>query len=275
MSESETTIDLTGKTAVVTGGGGILGPRFVDALAARGARVALVDAVTEKADGAAAEINGKRPDACRPYACDVVDPAAVKALHEKVKKDLGPVDILVNAAAAKSPDFFKGFEEVGAFESFPIEDWNHVMGVNTTGVMICCREIGAAMARRGAGSIVNILSIYGIVAPDQRIYEGSEYEGRAINTPAVYSTSKAAVWGLTRYLATYWGDKGVRVNGVTPGGVFSGQNDTFVVRYSARVPLGRMAEKDEMSGAVVFLASDAASYITGQNIVVDGGLSAW
>jgi NAD(P)-dependent dehydrogenase (short-subunit alcohol dehydrogenase family) len=131
------------------------------------------------------------------------------------------------------------------------------------------------MAERGHGSIINTLSVYGIVAPDQRIYQGSEYEGRAINTPAVYSASKAAVWGLTKYLAAYWGSRDVRVNAITPGGVFSGQNDEFVRRYSARVPLGRMASQDEMSGAVVYLASDASSYVTGQNIVIDGGLTVW
>jgi NAD(P)-dependent dehydrogenase (short-subunit alcohol dehydrogenase family) len=149
------------------------------------------------------------------------------------------------------------------------------MKVNATGAMLTCQVFGAAMAKRGRGSIVNILSIYGIVAPDQRIYEGSLYEGRAINTPAVYSTSKAALWGLTRYLATYWAARGVRVNAITPGGVFSGQNDTFISRYSARVPLGRMAQDDEMSGALVYLLSAASSYLTGQNIVVDGGLSTW
>jgi NAD(P)-dependent dehydrogenase (short-subunit alcohol dehydrogenase family) len=136
------------------------------------------------------------------------------------------------------------------------------MAVNATGVMLACQAFGPDMARRGKGSIVNFLSIYGI-------------ERKAINTPAVYSASKAAVWGLTKYLAAYWGPRGVRVNAVTPGGVFSGQNETFVKRYSARVPMGRMAEKDEICGAVVFLASDASSYVTGQNLVVDGGLTAW
>jgi NAD(P)-dependent dehydrogenase (short-subunit alcohol dehydrogenase family) len=149
------------------------------------------------------------------------------------------------------------------------------MAVNLTGAVICAQVFGGRMAERKAGSIVNTLSIYGIVAPDQRIYEGSIYEGRAINTPAVYSASKAGLWGLTKYLATYWGSRNVRVNAVTPGGVFSGQNDVFVERYSARVPMGRMAEQDDLSGAMVFLISDASSYVTGQNIIVDGGLSTW
>jgi NAD(P)-dependent dehydrogenase (short-subunit alcohol dehydrogenase family) len=134
---------------------------------------------------------------------------------------------------------------------------------------------GAPMAERRHGSIINTLSIYGIVAPDQRIYEGAFYEGKAINTPAVYSASKAGLWGLTKYLAAYWGASGVRVNAITPGGVFSGQNDAFVQRYSARVPLGRMGQREEMAAAVVYLASEASSYVTGQNLVVDGGLTVW
>jgi NAD(P)-dependent dehydrogenase (short-subunit alcohol dehydrogenase family) len=131
------------------------------------------------------------------------------------------------------------------------------------------------MAAQGRGSIIQTASIYGILAPDKRIYEGSEYNGRAINTPPVYSASKAGVVGLTRYLAAHWAEMGVRVNTLTPGGVETGQNDEFRRRYSARVPLGRMAQPNEMVGAVIFLASDASSYITGQNIIVDGGLSVW
>jgi NAD(P)-dependent dehydrogenase (short-subunit alcohol dehydrogenase family) len=176
---------------------------------------------------------------------------------------------LFNNAAAKSANFFE------PFETFPLEEWNEVMGVNLTAAMLGCQVFGSRMVKRSVGSIINTLSVYGVVAPDQRIYEGSEYEGRAINTPAIYSASKAGLWGLTKYLAAYWGNKGIRVNALTPGGVFSGQNDTFVQRYSARVPLGRMAEKNELVGAAVFLASDASSYITGQNIVVDGGLTVW
>lgn len=261
--------DLSRETALIAGGAGILGTRFADALARHGARVAVVDLNGDKAAQAAKTVVAAHGVSAAGFAADVADPAAVRRLRAEVEKKLGPVSVLVNALAVKTEGFF------APFESYALTDWEAVMRANVTGAMLCCQEFGAGMASRGQGSIINILSIYGVVAPDPRIYEGSSYEGRAINTPAVYSTSKAALWGLTRHLATYWGARGVRVNAVTPGGVFSGQNDTFVQRYSARVPMGRMAEKDEISGAVVFLASRAASYVTGQNIIVDGGLTTW
>jgi len=256
--------DLSGEVVVLTGGAGILGAAFAAALSRFGASVAIVDR-----DGGKAKQSAQAVARARAYEADIADPKALRRLEEQVAAELGAPTVLVNNAAAKSAHFFAPFEQ------FPLEDWDQVMRVNLTGAMLCCQVFGAAMAERGRGCIVNILSIYGIVAPDQRIYEGSSYEGRAINTPAVYSASKAALLGLTRYLATYWSTRGVRVNAITPGGVRSGQNDTFVERYSARVPLGRMAERDELSGALVFLASPAASYVTGQNIVVDGGLSVW
>jgi len=261
--------DLSGEIAVLTGGAGILGARFARALAVRGARVALVDVDVAKAGSVADEINSDLEGRVSSYGADISEHDSMIELHARIESEIGDATILINNAAAKSENFF------APFESFPLEDWEQVLRVNTTGVMLGCQVIGGSMARRGKGSIINLLSIYGIVAPDQRIYEGSQYEGRAINTPAVYSASKAAVWGLTRYLATYWADKGVRVNAITPGGVFSGQNDTFVWRYSARVPMGRMADRDELCGAVVFLSSSASSYMTGQNLVVDGGLTVW
>lgn len=251
------------KVVLLTGGAGILGTRMAHALVARGARLALVDREAGRVQSVAQEVGA------RGYVADITSSSALSNLRAQVESDLGAVDVLVNNAAAKSPNFFE------PFETFPLSDWNAVLDVNLTGAMLACQTFGAEMARRGAGSIINTLSIYGIVAPDQRIYEGSEYEGRAINTPAVYSASKAALWGLTQYLASYWGHRGVRVNAITPGGVYSGQNETFVQRYSARVPLGRMAERDEMCGALVFLASEASSYVTGQNLVVDGGLTVW
>lgn len=243
--------DLSGEVAVITGGGGILGPRFAEALARRGAKVAVLDRAPAR--------GGERS-----WQVDVTDRAALERVKGEIQKAFGAVTVLVNAAATKSDGFFE------PFESYRLEDWETVMRTNVTGAMLAAQVFGAPMARAGRGSIVNILSIYGIVAPDQRIYEGS-----SINTPGVYSASKAALWGLTKYLATYWAASGVRVNAVTPGGVFNDHKDPFLKNYSARVPLGRMAEAHEIAGAVVFLASPASSYITGQNIVVDGGLSAW
>jgi NAD(P)-dependent dehydrogenase (short-subunit alcohol dehydrogenase family) len=150
------------------------------------------------------------------------------------------------------------------------------MGVNIDGMFLMAQAVGKQMIAQGhGGSIIQTASIYGVAAPDQRIYEGSQYLGRPINTPAVYSASKAAVIGLTRYLASYWGSQGIRVNTLTPGGVESGQNDVFSRKYSARVPLGRMARTDEMQSALLFLASDASSYVTGQNLIIDGGLTCW
>jgi len=149
------------------------------------------------------------------------------------------------------------------------------MAVNLDGAFLVARAVGRRMAERGRGSIVQIASIYGLLGPDQRIYEGSEYLGRPINTPPVYTASKAGVIGLTKHLATYWGHRGVRVNTLTPGGVASGQNATFQSKYGARIPLGRMARAEEIVGAMLFLASDASGFVSGHNLVVDGGLAAW
>jgi len=258
---------LEGKVIVVTGAAGILGTSFCNELLAGGAKVAAIDHNSD----ALARLQEQAGESASlaTFRADIRERAQVAEVRRQVEEKYGPVDGLLNNAATKSPNFFE------PFETFPIEDWDHVMSVNLTGSVVCAQEFGSDMARRGKGSIVNVLSIYGIAAPDQRIYEGSEYLGRAINTPAVYSASKAGLWGLTSYLSSYWGAQGVRVNALTPGGIFSGQNDTFVQRYSARVPMGRMGERSELCGALVYLLSDAASYVTGQNIVVDGGLTVW
>jgi len=180
---------------------------------------------------------------------------------------------LHNNAASKSADLDAFFATT---EEYSLHEWRRIMSVNIDGMFLVAQAVGGQMQKQGTGgSIIQTASIYGLLSSDKRIYEGSHYLGRQISNPAVYSTSKAAVVGLTRYLAGNWGDKGIRVNALVPGGVESGQNETFKSRYSARVPLARMAQPDEMVGALVYLASDASSYVTGHCLVVDGGLSAW
>jgi NAD(P)-dependent dehydrogenase (short-subunit alcohol dehydrogenase family) len=207
------------------------------------------------------------------FTCDVADPVSVAETVAATVARFGGIDILHNNAASKSQDLAAFF---APFESYSLATWREVMAVNLDGMFLMAQAVGRQMLAQGrGGSIVQTASIYGIVAPDQRIYEGSRYLNRQINSPAVYSASKAAVIGLTRHLAALWGEAGIRVNALTPGGVESGQNDVFRTRYAARVPLGRMAKASEMEAALLFLASDASSYVTGQNIVVDGGLSCW
>ncbi len=263
--------DLTGKVAVVTGGAGIIGSRVCRGLAAHGAAVAVVDIDETAAQDLARQINEEQGGKALVVTCDVGDPESVEAMAETITRELGEIDILHNNAAKKNDDLEAFF---AAYEDYSLDVWRDVMAVNIDGMFLVSQAIGKRMVARGkGGSIIQTSSIYGVVAPDQRIYEGSQYMGVAINSPAVYAASKAAVIGLTAYLAAYWGDKGIRVNTLVPGGVASGQNDTFTQKYNAKVPMGRMAQADEMVGAVVFMASDASSYMTGQTIAVDGGFS--
>jgi NAD(P)-dependent dehydrogenase (short-subunit alcohol dehydrogenase family) len=265
--------DLSERVAVVTGGAGILGSATTAALADHGAKVAVVDIDEVQAQAVAASLGEEFGVDTIGIGCDVTDPASIADMSARVTDALGAIDILHNNAATKGPDLAKMFASV---EDYDMETWRSIMAVNLDGLFLVSQHIGTGMAERGRGSIVHTASIYGAtMGPDQRIYEGSEYLGRPINTPPVYSASKGGVVGLTLYLATYWADRGVRVNALTPGGIASGQNDEFARRYSARVPLGRMAGVDEVAAGLLFLASDASSYVTGQNLHVDGGLSAW
>lgn len=265
--------DLTGKSAVVTGGCGIQGKRITRGLAANGADVAVVDLDAATAEVQARAIADEYGVRALGIACDVADKDAVQAMTAAVAAQFGKIDILHNNAASKSKDPREFFVP---FEDFDFDVWRQVMSVNIDGMFLVAQSVGKQMVQQGhGGSIIQTSSTYGLVGPDFGIYEGSEYMGCKITTPAAYAASKGAVVQLTRYLATYWGDQGIRVNTLVPGGIESGQNETFQKNYGARVPLGRMANVDEMVGAVVFLASDAASYMTGQMIVVDGGWTAW
>lgn len=262
---------LEGRVIAVTGAAGLLGSRFAAALAGAGASVALLD--LEPPEEAAVAARARADDVrVRAVACDVTDDAAVRGAAEEVERWLGPVDGLVNAAAIDAPP---GATANGAFETYPSEQFGRVLDVNLQGVVRCCQVFGGDMAQRGGGAIVNVASTYGLVGPDQRLYDALRRDGTEFFKPAAYSASKAGVLGLTRYLAAYWGPSGVRVNALVPGGVESGQHPEFVAAYSARTPLGRMARPDEYDGAVVFLLSDAAAYMTGASLVVDGGFTAW
>ncbi len=265
--------DLSGKSAVVTGGAGVIGSRVCKGLAAHGARVAIVDIDLEASEVLAEEIALEYAAEAKAMACDVSDPESVKEMVAAVCAEFGGIDFLHNNAAAKSRDLQAFF---APFEEFTIEVWREIMAVNLDGIFLVAQAIGKQMVnQQRGGSILQTASTYGIVGPDFRIYEGSEYLGFKITTPPVYSASKAGVVGLTKYLATYWGSQGIRVNTLVPGGVESGQNEIFQKNYGNRTPMGRMANRDEMVGAVVYAASDASSYMTGQMLVVDGGWSAW
>jgi len=264
--------DLSGKVAVVTGGAGILGQHFCAGIAESGARVAVVDVQEDKARELAQALSQRSKVQVIGIGCDVSDPASVKAMVAHVISEFGEINILHNNAAAKSDDLDAFF---APFEEYNLDQWRKIMSVNIDGMFLVAQAVGKQMVAQGkGGSIVQTASIYGVMSPDHRIYDGSFYLERQINTPAVYTASKAAVIGLTKYLATYWADKGIRVNTLTPGGTESGQNDEFKRRYSTRIPMNRMANAYEMVGALLYLASDASSYVTGQNIIVDGGLNA-
>ncbi len=274
MTTKEATdlFSLSGKVVLVTGGAGLLGQVFCQAFAVSGADVAVVDIDDQAAKSVADAVSKKSGRKVAGFGCDITSPESVAQMVAAVVINFGRIDVLVNNAASKGSnldEFFKPFED------YSLQTWREVMSVNIDGLFLVAQAVGKQMKLQGGGSIIQTSSIYGVVAPDQRIYEGSQYNGRPINTPAVYSASKAAVVGLTSYLSTYWADSGIRVNSLTPGGISSGQNKTFDDKYSNRVPLGRMGQASELTGALIYLASDASSYVTGQNLIVDGGLSTW
>jgi len=265
--------DLSGKTAVVTGGAGLLGRQFCRTLAEAGAKVVAADIDGGKAEAVSEEIKSGGFQALG-VPVDISDPGSVSSLAEKTLDAFGSLDILINSAAL-DPKFDPQHEgqHVNAFESFPLAAWQQALDVNLTGMFLCSQAAAKAMLDQGGGVIVNICSMYGLVGPDQRLYQR---EGQPPQfKPVTYTVTKAGVIGMTKYLATYYAGKNIRVNALTPGGVFNDHDDDFAQAYAARSVLGRMAQPDEMNGAILFLASDASRYMTGANLVVDGGWTAW
>jgi len=268
--------DLADRVAVVTGGAGQLGTEFCNTLAEAGAAVVVGDIDAESANKTAADLI-KAGHRALAVGLDVRRPESARNLAAETRRQFGRLDILVNCAAL-DPKFdaaaLKRGIAPGAFEDYPLEQWTAALDVNLTGAFLVTQAcVGPMHEQGGRGSIINICSTYGLNGPDQRIYVKNGE--RVAYKPVYYTVTKAGILGFTKYLAAYYAGTGIRVNALTPGGVFHDHEQYFVENYSARTILGRMARSDEMNGALLFLASDASSYMTGSNLVVDGGWTAW
>lgn len=258
--------NLDNKVVFLTGASGMLGKRYGKALLASGAKVVSIDL----------DANAVQTDNQLNIRCDISKKEEISHAVQKAIDSFDKIDVLINNAAL-DPKFDKESARANSnsFENYPFELWERSVSVNLTGTFLCCQVVGQLMVQQGFGNIINVSSTYGLVGPDQRIYKKERENEQLLFKPPDYSVTKAGVAQLTRYLATYWGRKGIRVNSLSPGGVSNNQDEEFVEKYSSRVPMGRMAHRDEMTGPLIFLASDASSYMTGSNLVVDGGWTAW
>lgn len=276
MASTESLFRLDGRVAVITGGAGLLGYQHAATVAGLGGLPVLVDINADGLASNAARL--AREVGCEALAvvADITDLDAVSNAFEQTMARHGQVDILINNAARNPKVESAGDCDFSRLEHFPWEQWKMDLDVGLGGAFNCAKVFGMQMARQGAGVVVNIASDLGVIAPDQRLYrvEGREPEQQPVK-PVTYSVVKHGLLGLTKYLATYWCEQGVRCNALSPGGVYAGQNDVFVSKLTQLIPLGRMADADEYRGAIAFLCSDASSYMNGANLVVDGGRSTW
>jgi NAD(P)-dependent dehydrogenase (short-subunit alcohol dehydrogenase family) len=268
--------DLSGRVAIITGGAGLLGPQHAKAIAEAGGFPVLVDINKEEAVRKAGLISERYRVSSMGIGTDITKMDRVEAMSERVLKRFGRIDILINNAANDPKVKANEDRSWSRFEKFPIEMWNKDIAVGLTGAFLCSQVIGNEMAKRRGGVILNVSSDLGVIAPDQRIYlkKGVPVEKQSAK-PVSYSVVKHGLIGLTKYLATYWADKNVRVNAISPGGVYTGQPAEFVHKLRNLIPLGRMAKKDEYEAAILFLVSDASSYMTGANLIIDGGRTCW
>lgn len=263
--------NLKNKTAIVTGALGLIGKEHCKALSEAGANVIVADLNESKCSEFAKSLSTESIG----VSLDVTKKNSIQNLRDMVLKKFGHIDVLVNNAAIN--DMFedpKVATKLSKFENYPLELWQKSIDVNLTGVFLCSQILGTEMAKQKSGSIINIASTYGITAPDQSLYIKKDGTQSFFKPPA-YSATKGAVIMFTKYLAAYWGKDGIRVNTLTPGGVENNQDEFFIEKYSSKTPLGRMAKPTDYKGALIFLASDASNYMTGANLVVDGGWTAW
>jgi NAD(P)-dependent dehydrogenase (short-subunit alcohol dehydrogenase family) len=267
--------NLTGRVAIITGGAGLLGYYHAAILAAAGANVVLLDLVAADPTARAAQLTQEYGPECLGIVADITSEPSLAAVRDRILAHFGRIDILINNAANNPKvevDPHGEPKQWSRLENFPLAVWNADIAVGLTGAFLCSRIFGQEMVKRNAGVILNVASDLGVIAPDQRLYrkDGLPEDQQPVK-PVTYSVVKSALIGLTRYLSTYWTTHNIRVNAISPGGVFAGQPDEFTAKLHQLIPMGRMAHKDEYQGAVLFLCSDASSYMTGQNLIVDGG----
>ncbi len=278
MADARTTrtaelFDLTGRVAIVTGGAGLLGYHHGAILASAGAHVVLLDLAAADPGARAKQLTAEYGSESLGIAADITDEAYLVNARTQILDRFGRIDILINNAA-NNPKVEDGNTAWSRLENFPLDAWDADIRVGLTGAFLCSRIFGAEMAKRKLGVIVNVASDLAVIAPDQRLYriDGMPEDQQPVK-PVTYSVVKTGLLGLTRYLATYWSGVNIRVNAISPGGVFDGQPEVFLSRLQQLIPLGRMANRDEYQGAILFLCSDASSYMTGANLVIDGGRS--
>jgi NAD(P)-dependent dehydrogenase (short-subunit alcohol dehydrogenase family) len=271
-SAASNLFSLDGQVAVVTGACGRLGPIWIEALVVAGARVAALELPGAAASSAYRSVEECAGPKLQRFDCDITNRSSIESALAAVTGRMGTPTVLVNNAGVDQPPDSGGNRS--RIEDLPIEQFRRMLDVNLTGTFQVTQVFGSAMAARGAGSIINIGSLYASVSPDQRFYDHLPGDLPFLKSPA-YGASKAAVVNLTKYFSTMWGLRGVRVNTLSPGGVVGGQDEQFKKKYGARVPLGRMAQPEDLKGPLIFLASPASSYVTGHELRVDGGFTAW
>lgn len=276
MDDTLSKFNLDGKVAIITGGAGLLGMKHAETIAEAGGIPVLWDINDRLVKDRSREITEKYNVSCLGMSVNIIDSVNVKNAFNEVLKNLQRIDILINNAANDpkvAPDESLTWSRL---ENFSLEMWQKDIAVGLTGAFLCSREIGLYMAEHGGGVILNIASDLGVIAPDQRIYrkEGLPEEHQPVK-PVTYSVIKHGIIGLTKYLATYWTDKNIRVNSISPGGIYTNQPEDFVKKLTGLIPMGRMAQHDEYKAAILFLVSDASSYMTGANLIIDGGRTCW
>jgi NAD(P)-dependent dehydrogenase (short-subunit alcohol dehydrogenase family) len=258
--------DLSDRVIIITGAAGNLGSKYAEGLSQAGANLVLADLDYARCKKLGKQLESKYSTKTLAVKLDLTNKISIKNMVSKSMKEFSKIDVLINNAAYQGNQKTRKIK----FEDFPLNEWNKAVSVNLTGIFLTCQEVGKIMVKQKNGNIINISSTYGLVAPDQRIYGVSGQ-----NAAAFYSATKAAIINLTRYLASYWNRTGIRVNSLSPGGVENSQEANFIKNYSEKTILGRMAQNDEYIGSIIFLSSDASSYMTGSNLIVDGGWTAW